>query len=52
MILSGGDVVQYKELNKCTVGEYLIKLDNFVSKIEQTEKQSNAVKNPSLLRKR
>lgn len=39
MILADGDVVQYKELKKCTIGEYLIKLDNFVSSIESTQRK-------------
>lgn len=35
MMLCGDDVLQYKELRKMSVGEYLTKLDNFVSRIEK-----------------
>lgn len=35
MMLCGGDVLQYKELRKMSAGEYLTKLDNFVSRIEK-----------------
>lgn len=51
MILADGDIVQYKELKKCTVGEYLTKLDNFVTRIESVDKRGNALHNPALLKK-
>ena len=35
MLLCGGDILQYKELRKMSVGEYLIKLDDVVSRIEK-----------------
>jgi hypothetical protein len=38
-------------LRKGTVGDYLIKLDNYVTGIENVEKRSNVVKNPGLLKK-
>tara|TARA_R110000868_G_scaffold30354_4_gene112452 strand:+ start:547 stop:696 length:150 start_codon:yes stop_codon:yes gene_type:complete len=34
LVICGGDVVQYKELKKMTIEDYIIKLDNFVSSIE------------------
>lgn len=52
MILSEGDIVQYKELKKSTVADYLVKLDNFVTRVESSEKQTNVLKNPTLLRKK
>ena len=39
MILSGGDVIQYKELKRININEYLVKLDNFVSSIESQIKK-------------
>jgi len=34
MLLCGGDIVQFKEFKKMSVGEYLTKLDDFVSRLE------------------
>jgi len=34
MTLCHGDIVQYKQLQKLSIGEYLIKLSNFVDQIE------------------
>lgn len=44
MILADGDMVQYKALKASTVGEYLIKLDNYISRIETMEKSKGVVK--------
>lgn len=35
MLLCGGDILQFQELKKMSVGEYLTKLDNFVSRLEK-----------------
>ena len=35
MFLCGGDVSQYNELKKISVGEYIIKLDDYISRIEK-----------------
>lgn len=52
MILASGDVIQFKELKKCSIYEYLIKLDNFVSQVETLRgDHRNIIKNPALLRK-
>lgn len=34
-MLCGGDVLQYEQLKKISTGEYLIKLDDFVSRLEK-----------------
>jgi hypothetical protein len=38
LAICGGDVVQYKELKKSTIEEYIVKLDSFVSSIEAKQK--------------
>jgi len=43
MILADGDIAQYKELKKCNLAEYLIKLDNFVSRIEAQDTKGKIV---------
>lgn len=48
MILSDGDMVQYNALRRSTVGEYLIKLDNYVTQIESIEKSKNGLKDKGL----
>lgn len=45
MMLADGDMVQYHAIKKGTVGDYLNKLDNYVSEIERevkANKQSQA----------
>lgn len=37
MVLCGGDVVQYEAMKKLSIGDYLIKLDNWVDKIKPKE---------------
>lgn len=37
MLLCGGDIVQYNELKKISVGDYLIKLDDYVARIERNK---------------
>jgi len=48
MILSDGDMVQYNELRRSTVGQYLIKLDNYVTQIETIEIRKNGLKDKGL----
>jgi len=38
MILAGGKITEYNELKKISVSDYLIKLDDFVSRIESQKK--------------
>ena len=38
MILAGGDILQYNELKKISVNDYLIKLDDFVTRLEVNKK--------------
>ena len=38
MILAGGDIIQYNELKKISVNDYLLKLDDFVSRLEVRKK--------------
>lgn len=52
LIICDGDVSQWQELKKCTVEDYLIKLDNFVSRNVADDKRTNVLKNPTLLRNR
>lgn len=35
MTICGGDVIQYNELRRMSVREYLIKLEDFVTRIEK-----------------
>lgn len=35
MMICGDDLIQYKELMKSTVNEYLMKLDNWIKKQKQ-----------------
>jgi len=37
MVLCGGDVVQYEQMKKLSIGDYLIKLDNWVDKMKPKE---------------
>jgi len=38
MILAGGDILQYEALKKISVNDYLIKLDDFVTRLEVNKK--------------
>jgi len=38
MILAGGKITEYNELKKISVNDYLIKLDDFVSRLEVNKK--------------
>ena len=49
MIICGGDVVQYNEIMKMSIDDYLIKLDNWVSGIEvKLESNGNRTNNRSV----
>lgn len=35
MMLSGGDVIQFEAIKRGSIGDYLIKLDNYITGIER-----------------
>jgi len=39
MILANGDIVQYNELKKISVNDYILKLDDFVTRLEVVTKK-------------
>lgn len=47
MQLVGGDVLQYKELRRSSMGDYLIKLDNFAT-INEASRPKSAIKLPGV----
>jgi len=52
MIICDGDVNQYQALRASRMYDYLIKLDTFVSRIEQQENRGNLLKQPGLAGKK
>ena len=53
LMVCDDDHIQKDALKKSTMYDYLIKLDNFVSKIETARgDHKNIIKNPGLLKKR
>ena len=44
MILSGGDVLQWKALKALTMGEYLVKLDNYITSTAPPDTMGNVLK--------
>lgn len=52
MMICEGDVVQYQALKASRMYDYLIKLDTFVSRIEQQESRGNILKQSGLAGKK
>jgi len=44
-------MVEYHEIKKSSVGDFILKFDNFVTRYEADQNKNNIAFNPSLLKK-